>query len=74
MTRLTLGVSASSFAANMAMRQNAIKNKESYPLVVQAILDSFYVDDGLTRADSERKATVLQEELQELFSLRGFTL
>ena len=74
MTRLTFGVSASSFAPNMAMWQNAVYYKESNSLAAQAILDSFYVDDGLTGADSKRKAIILQEELQELFSLGGFTL
>ena len=74
MTRLTFGVLASSFAANMVMRQNAINNTESYPVAAQAVLDSFFVDDGLTGADLEKKAIVLQEELQELFSLGGFML
>ena len=51
MKRLTFGVLASSFAANMAVRQNAIDNKERHPLAAQAVLDSFFVDDGLTGAD-----------------------
>ena len=53
MTRLTFGVSASSFATNMAMWQNAIDNKERYPLAAQAVLESLFMGDGLTRADSE---------------------
>ena len=35
MTRLTFGVSASSFAANMAMRQNALDNAKSHSLAAQ---------------------------------------
>ena len=31
MTRLTFGVSASSFAANMALRQNALEHIKTYP-------------------------------------------
>ena len=71
---LTFGVLASSFATNVAMQQNAINNKERYPLAVPTVLESFFVDDGLTGADSEEKAIVLEEELQELFSLGGFML
>ena len=71
MTRLTFGVSVSSFAVNLVMQQNAIDNKESYSLAAQAILDSFYADDGLTWADLERKAIVLQEA-RALFSWRFY--
>ena len=74
MTRLTFGVSASSFAANMALKQNAISHRQSHPQAYQAVLESFYVDDGLTGADSVDEAVQLREELQELFSLGGFEL
>ena len=74
MTRLTFGVSASSFAANMALRRNTIDYKESHSQAYQVVLDSFYVDDGLTGADSIEDAIELRKELQQLFYLRGFTL
>ena len=48
MTRLMFGVCASLFAANMALRKNA--------MTAQAALESFYVDDGLTGAYSVRDA------------------
>ena len=48
MKRLTFGVSASSFAANMVVKQNANNNAEKYPLASRAVFESFYVDDGLT--------------------------
>ena len=35
MTRLTFGVSASSFAANMAMKQNALNHQDEYPKAVK---------------------------------------
>ena len=47
MTRATFGVSASCFAANMAVKQNAIELAHKYPLAAEAVLDSFYVDDVL---------------------------
>ncbi len=70
MTRVTFGVSASSFAANMSIKQNAIELADEYPLAVNAVNSSFYVDDGLTGADSIGQAIVLQKQLQDMF-LRG---
>ena len=74
MKRLTFGVSASSFAANMAVRQNALDNMESHPQAAQAVLDAFYVDDGLMGDYSIEKAVSLQRQLQELFELGEFVL
>ena len=74
MTRLTFGVSASSFAANMAVKQNTIFHKDSYPRAASVVRDSFYVDDGLTGASSIPEAVELQKELQELFTRGGFVL
>ena len=74
MTRLTFGISASSFAANMAMKQNALDNAKSHPLAAQAVIDSFYVDDGLTSTTSISNAKKLQSELQQNFALGGFVL
>ena len=74
MTRLTFGVSASSFAANMAMKQNALDHVKTHPLAAQAVIDSFYVDDGLIGADSISDGKRLQFELQQLFALGGFVL
>ena len=65
--RPIFGVSASSFAATVVTQQNAIDNKDSYPLAAQAVSDSFLVDDGFTGADSEKNAIILQEQLQEVF-------
>ena len=56
MMRLTFGVSASFFAANMAMKQNALENMDTHSQAVQAVLDSFYVDNGLTDAYSIEEA------------------
>ena len=67
-------MSASSFAANMAMKRNALKNMDSHPHAVQAVLDPFYVDDWLTGANSIEEAVQLCKELQELFTLGGFVL
>ena len=74
MIRVTFGVSASSFAANMAVKQNALDYAMEYPLAAKSMDDSFYVDDGLTGADFIQEAIELQCQLQDLFSKGGFYL
>ena len=74
MTRLTFGISASSFAANVAMKQNALDYQKEYLQAVKAVLEPFYVDDTLTGADSIKDAIELQAHLQGLFNKGGFTL
>ena len=73
-TRLTFVVSASSFAANMEVKQNAIVHEHSHPWAALAIHCCFYVDDGLTGANSLSKAVELPNELQDLFDKGGFLL
>lgn len=74
MTRITFGVSASLFAANMFVNQNALVHAHEYPLAVKAVEESFYVDGALTRADSREEAIQLQKQLQDLFACGGFLL
>ena len=74
MTRLTFGVPASSFAANMAVKQNVIEDLHIYPQAAQAVLESFCVDDGLTGANSIDETIQLQKDLHLLLSGTGFTL
>ncbi len=74
MTRVTFGISSSSFIANMALKQNAIDHADEYTLAASAVHNSFYVDDGLTGADTPEEATKLQRLLQDLFASGGFLL
>ncbi len=74
MTRITFGVSASSFAANMSVKQNSLYFETEYPQATQAVKNSFYVDDGLAGADSVDQAIQLQGEFQESFMKGGFLL
>ncbi len=60
MTRITFGVSAS----NMCVKKNASDYALEFPLASQAVKESFYVDDGLTGADTIEMATQLQQQLQ----------
>ena len=68
MTRFTFGVSASSFIANMCVKQNAVNHAPTHPHASRVVETSFYVDDALTGADSTEKSIELQMELQDLFS------
>ena len=74
MTHLTFGVTASPFAANMSVKQNAHNLKSKYPLTAAVVEKSFYVDDCLTGAEIVEEAIKLQTELQELFAEAQFTL
>ena len=74
MTRVTFGVSASSFAANMAVKQNAIDHAYECPLAADVVEKSFYVDDCLSGADDRETAIKLQEQLRDLFARGGFLL
>ena len=62
MTRVTFGVSTSSFAANMSLKQNALDFAVDYPQAAKVVEDSFYVDDGLTGADSIQDAIELRKQ------------
>ena len=74
MTRVTFGVSASSFAANMSVRQNALDLAQEFPLAAKVVEDCFYVDDCLTGADTIERAILLYHQLLDLFNRGGFLL
>ena len=52
MTRITVGVSASSFITNVYVKQNAIDFESQYPQATKQVETSFYVDDYLGGAES----------------------
>ena len=74
MTRVTFSVFASAFAANMSVKQNAVDFALEYPQAAEAVKKYFYVDDGLTGADTVDDAITLQTQLQGLFSKGEFLL
>ena len=74
MTRLTFGVSALSFVANMVLRKNAQEHLETDLQTAQMALLCFYVDDGLMDADSICEAIQLWKESRDLFKQGGFEL
>ena len=72
MTQVTLRVSASPFAVNMAVRQNAIDHSSEFLLAVEVVFNSFYMDDSLTSAGSKDEVITLQTQLQDLFTKEDF--
>ena len=60
MTHSTFGVSASCFAANMSVKQNAADYAHLYPSAAHVVETAFYVDDCLTGADSYQSALATQ--------------
>ena len=60
MTQVTFGVSTSSFATNKSVKQNALDFAMDYPLAVDAVNRAYFVDNGLTGADSTEEAIKLQ--------------
>ena len=71
MTRVTFGVSPSSFAANMSVKRNALDHALEFPKAADAVERSFYVDDCLAGANSVEEAVDLH---QQLFAKGGFLL
>ena len=74
MSCVTLAVSASSFIADMCIKQNAVDYASVYPIAAKAVENSFYVNDGLTGPDSIEGAIDLCVQLQALFNKGGFLL
>jgi hypothetical protein len=63
MTRVTFGVSVSSFAANMAVKQNTIDHAHEYPLAAE-VVKSFYVDDCLSGVVNTVSHMMLRQQLR----------
>lgn len=72
MTRVTFGISSSSFIANMCVKRNAADFSQEYPLASKIVNDWYYVDDCLTGADSVEQSIEQQRQLQALFSHAEF--
>ena len=58
----------------MCVKQNAIDHASKYPLAKKVVDESFYVDDGLTGADTVDEAVKLHNQLHSLFNEGRFLL
>ena len=72
---MTFGVSASSYAANMSVKRNAMDHALEFPKAAAAAVEiEFYVDDCLSGANSVGEAIDLYQQLLKLFDKGGFLL
>lgn len=69
MTRVRFGVSVSSFMPKY-VKQNVTDLAHTYPRAAKVVDNYFYVDDGLTGADSTQEATELQKTVSGAFTRR----
>ena len=53
------------------VRYNAKKLQAEYPLAVETVLESIYMDDTMDSTETENNAIYLYEELKKLWKLRG---
>lgn len=64
MNRLTFGISASAFIANMCIKQNTMDYAGAFSLAAVVVDDTLCVDDDLTGAESIEEAIELYKQLQ----------
>lgn len=55
---VTYGLASSPYLAVKAMQTGALSMQKEYPEAVDAIVNDFYMDDALTGAEDEQRATV----------------
>ena len=74
MTRLTFGVTSSSFLASSVFRQVADDYQKEYTLAAGVVHSTVYVDDCLTGASSLSEAVHLRTKLNSLLFKAGMAL
>ncbi|XP_055387124.1 uncharacterized protein LOC129615784 [Condylostylus longicornis] len=74
LTTVTFGTKSAPFLATGVLKQLAIDKKVNYPIASRITLDSFYVDDLLSGADSIEKALEMQKQLLNMMASGGFSL
>ena len=72
--RVVFGVSSSPFLLNATIRHHLERYRESHPDLVQLLLDSFYVNDLTTGANSEEEAQFVYAQLKQILKEGGFNL
>ena len=74
MKRVTFGVRSSPFLATQVLRQLAMDYRDEFSKAADIILNTFYVDDVLTGADTLPEAIHLRTNLNELLAKACMTL
>ena len=71
LTSVTYGLKPSPFLAQRVIAQLANDEWSHYPEAAQVLNSSIYVDDIITGASSQEKATILRNQLVELLRCGG---
>ncbi len=71
---VTFGVTSATFLAVKSLQQLAVEEKESYPKAADIVLKDFYMDDGMSGADTEGECVELCRDLRELLARGMFEL
>ena len=74
MTRVTFGISSSPYLAIKSLHQTAHDFGHQYPIASPLVLDSFYVDDLLSGAETPEQALHMHKGLRTLLLKGGFDL
>ncbi|XP_017489438.1 PREDICTED: uncharacterized protein LOC108377682, partial [Rhagoletis zephyria] len=61
---VTYGMTASAYLAVRCLIQAAREQMEYFPSAARAIIDDFYMDDGITGASNEDEAITLAKEMK----------
>ena len=69
---VVVGLNASHFLLNATLSHHISKFKDEDPEFVRRMIESFYVDDLVTREDSTAKAFTLYEKSKNRLASRGF--
>ncbi len=72
--RVVFGVSSSPFLLNATLKHHLEQYATTYPETVQRLLESTYVDDIVTGADTEDAAFKLYSESKSIFRDGAFNL
>jgi hypothetical protein len=73
-TRVVFGVSASPFLLNATLKHHVEQYTAAYPDTVRRLLESTYVDDIISGADTEDDAFALYAQSKSIFHDGGFNL
>ena len=73
-TRVVFGVSSSPFLLNATIRHHLKKYTVSHPKLINTILQSIYVDDVVSGAETEEEAFTMYKESTAVLRAGGFNL
>ena len=73
-TRVLFGLSSSPFLLNATIRHHLQRHISSHPDIVSRLLESIYVDDVVTGADTEEEVLELYRHAKSIFREASFNL